>query len=527
MAALRNGERSHATVSPWLVAATVMLATFMEVLDTTVVNVCLPHMAGSLGASAHEATWSLTAYLVSNAIILPMGGWFSMLMGRKRFYMLCVALFTISSFLCGISPTLGALIAFRVMQGIGGGALQPVAQAILVESFPLEKRGMAMAIFGIGVVFAPIIGPTLGGWITDNYSWRWVFFINIPIGLLSLVMTRAFVFDPPYLKRKGLKDGLKIDYIGFGLLALGLGCLEVVLDEGQKKDWFGSPFIRTYAIITVVSLIAVVWWELRHKEPVIDFHVLKERNFMLCTVTMLVMGMVLYGSTTLMPLLLQTLLGYTSTRSGLVLSPGGFVVVFCMPLVGLLLKKHQPRWLVIFGVLTCTAGLLIMSRFNLYIDYKTAVWSRMVQSLGFGFLFVPISTAAFAYIEKARTQYATGLFNLARNIGGSIGIAMTMTLLARRAQFHQSRLMEHLTPFDHTLRQSAAGAAQVMVGHGASPADAAMQAHGLIYGSVVRQANMLAFLDGFWVMAVLFLAIIPLMLLIRNVKSTSGPRMME
>jgi MFS transporter, DHA2 family, multidrug resistance protein len=514
-------------VNPWLVAMTVMLATFMEVLDTTVVNVCLPHLAGSLGASPHEATWGLTAYLVSNAIILPMGGWFSMLMGRKRFYMLCVALFTVSSFLCGMAPTLGTLILFRIMQGLGGGALQPVAQAILVESFPLQKRGMAMAVFGIGVVFAPIIGPTLGGWITDNYSWRWVFFINIPIGALSLLLTQALVFDPPYLKRKGLKDGLKIDYIGFGLLALGLGCLEVVLDEGQQKDWLASPFIQLFAAVTVVSLVAVVWWELRHKEPVIDFHVLKERNFMLCTLAMLVMGMVLYGSTTLMPLLLQTLLGYTSTRAGLALSPGGLVVVFCMPIVGLLLKKYQPRWLIIFGVISSATGLFIMSRFNLYIDYRTAAWSRMVQSLGFGFLFVPISTAAFAYIEKARTQYATGLFNLARNIGGSIGIATVMTLLSRRAQFHQQRLVEHLTPYDAGLRQSANGAAQIIASHGASLPDATHQAHGLIYGSVLRQANMLAFLDGFWFMGILFLAIIPLMLMIRNVKSTHGARMME
>jgi DHA2 family multidrug resistance protein len=456
-----------------------------------------------------------------------MGGWFSMLMGRKRFYMLCVALFTISSFLCGIAPSLGMLILFRVVQGIGGGALQPVAQAILVESFPLAKRGMAMAIFGIGVVFAPIIGPTLGGWITDNYSWRWVFFINIPIGALSLLLTKALVFDPPYLKRKGIKDGLKIDYIGFGLLALGLGCLEVVLDEGQKNDWLSSHFILAFAIITVVSLVSMVFWELNNKEPVIDFRVLKERNFMLCTLSMLVMGMVLYASTTLMPLLLQTLLGYTSTSAGLVLSPGGIVVVICMPVVGLLLKKYQPRWLVVFGVLSSAYGLFIMARFNLYIDYKTAVWSRMVQSFGMAFLFVPISTAAFAYIEKARTQYATGLFNLARNIGGSIGIATIMTLLARRAQFHQSRLVEHLTPFDAPLRQSAAGAAQIMVTHGASPADAALQSQGLIYGSMLRQANMLAFVDGFWFMAILFLAIIPLMLMIRNVKSTSGPRVPE
>jgi DHA2 family multidrug resistance protein len=504
-----------------------MLATFMEVLDTTVVNVSLPHIAGSLSASVDEATWALTAYLVSNAIILPMGGWFSMAIGRKRFYLICVALFTVSSALCGLAPSLELLILFRIMQGLGGGALQPISQAILVESFPIEKRGMAMAIFGIGVVFAPIIGPTLGGWITDNFSWRWVFFINIPVGIISLLLSWLLVFDPPYLVRKGIKDGLKIDYIGFGLLALGLGALEVVLDEGQKYDWFGSRFITTFAAIMVGALVGVVLWELRQKEPVIDFRVLKDRNFMLCTATMLVMGVVLYGSTTLMPLFLQTLLGYTSTTSGLVLSPGGFVVIFCMPIVGLLLRRVQPRWLMIFGVVSCSAGLFIMSGFNLYIDYKTAVWSRMVQSLGFGFLFVPISTAAFAYIAKARTQYATGLFNLARNLGGSIGIATVTTMLTRRAQLHQSRLVEHLTPYDAAYRDSLAGAARLMTLHGASPPDAAAAAHGMIYGSMVRQAHMLAFVDVFWFMGVLFLGIIPLMLLIKNVKSTRRPMVAE
>ena len=310
-------------------------------------------------------------------------------------------------------------------------------------------------------------------------------------------------------------------------MALGLGALEVVLDEGQKYDWFGSRFITTFAAIMVAALVGVVLWELRQKEPVIDFRVLKDRNFMLCTATMLVMGVVLYGSTTLMPLFLQTLLGYTSTRSGLVLSPGGFVIIFCMPIVGLLLRRVQPRWLMIFGVLACTAGLFVMSGFNLYIDYKTAVWSRMVQSLGFGFLFVPISTAAFAFVSKARTQYATGLFNLARNIGGSIGIATVTTMLTRRAQLHQARLVEHLTPLDAAYRQSLAGASQLMTVHGASPPDAAAAAQGMIYGSMLRQANMLAFVDVFWFMGMLFLAIIPLMLLIKNVKSTTRPMVAE
>ena len=334
-----------------------MLATFMEVLDTSVANVALPHIAGNLSASTDEATWVLTSYLVANAIILPMGGWFSMMMGRKRFYMICVALFTISSFLCGLAPTLGSLIFFRVLQGIGGGALQPMSQAILVETFPREKHGMAMAIFGMGVVLAPVIGPTLGGWLTDDFSWRWIFFINIPVGMLSLVMTKMLVFDPPYLVRRGFRDGLKIDYMGFGLLALGLGSLEVMLDEGQKEDWFSSHLIVGFGIVAVVCLVSVVFWELRHEHPVIDFRVLKNRNFALGTLAMLVLGFVLYGSTMLLPVLLQTLLGYTAMLSGLVLSPGGLVVIVCMPMVGTLLRHFQARWLVIFGVLVSASGL--------------------------------------------------------------------------------------------------------------------------------------------------------------------------
>ena len=495
---------------------TVMLATFMEVLDTSVANVSLQHIAGNLSASIDEATWVLTSYLVSNAIILPMGGWFSMLIGRKRFYMICVAVFTVSSFLCGMAPTLGLLVFFRVLQGIGGGALQPMSQAILVESFPREKHGMAMAVFGMGVVVAPVIGPTLGGWITDNYTWRWIFYINIPVGILSLVLTSLLVHDPPYLVRRGFRDGLKIDYTGLGLLALGLGALEVVLDEGQKEDWFSSHFIVTFAVITVVCLVAVVFWELRHKQPVIDFRILKERNFMLATVAMLLLGFVLYGSTALLPIFLQTLLGYTAMLSGLVLSPGGIVVVFCLPLVGLLLRRFQARWLVIAGVLFCSLGLYRMSKFTLGIDYQTALRARMVQSLGLAFLFVPIAAAAFAFIPRDRTNYATGLFNLARNIGGSAGIASVTTLLARRTQFHQHMLAEHLTPYDAPYRTALEHATRMLHVQGSSLPDAAARAHGLVYGSMVRQAGMLAFGDAFWAMAVLFLAIIPLMFLMRT-----------
>jgi DHA2 family multidrug resistance protein len=510
-----------------VVAVTVMLATFMEVLDTSVANVSLNSIAGNLSSSMDEATWVLTSYLVANAIILPMGGWFSMLLGRKRFYMICVALFTISSFLCGLAPSLGALVFFRVLQGVGGGALQPVSQAILVESFPHEKRGMAMAIFGMGVVVAPVIGPTLGGWITDNYSWRWIFYINIPIGIVSLILTSLLIFDPPYLIRKGFSQGLKIDYAGFGLLALGLGSLEVVMDEGQKNDWFGSNFIVTFTAIMVVSLIAVVVWELRQKNPIIDFRVLQDRNFTLSTLSMLVLGFVLYGSTALLPLFLQTLLGYTAMLSGLVLSPGGLATIVLLPIVGMLLRHFQARWLVVVGVLVSSGGLLLMSRFTLGVDYNTALWARIVQSSGMPFLFVPISTIAFAYIPKERTNYATGLFNLARNVGGSMGIATVTTLLARRAQFHQQRLVEHLTPFDGAYRSSLSGLTQVIHARGASLPDAAAQAHGMIYGSMLRQSGMLAYADAFVVMAVMFLTVVPLMMLMKKVRPVAGPIVME
>jgi len=504
-----------------------MLATFMEVLDTSVANVSLPHIAGNLSASLDESTWVLTSYLVANAIILPMGGWFSMLLGRKRFYMICVALFTISSFLCGLAPSLEALIFFRVLQGIGGGALQPMAQAILVESFPREKHGMAMAVYGMGVVVAPVIGPTLGGWITDNYTWRWIFYINIPVGILSLVMTWLLVFDPPYLPRRRFGDGLKIDYAGFGLLALGLGALEVVMDEGQKEDWFASHFITTWTVIMAVCLVAVVFWELRQKEPVIDFHVLKDRNYALATLSMLVLGFVLYASTALMPMFLQSLVGYTAMLSGMVLSPGGLVVIVCLPMVGKLMRKIQARWLVIFGVFVCSGGLFLMSGFDLQIDFRTAVISRMVQSLGMAFLFVPISTTAFAYIPKERTNYATGLFNLARNIGGSSGIAMATTMLARRTQFHQSVLVSHLTPYDFRYRQVLEGMASAMRSGGSSAPDAAAKAQGMLYGTMLRQAGMLAFCDVFWMMGVLFLLVIPLMFMIRKTAPVRGPVAVE
>jgi DHA2 family multidrug resistance protein len=514
-------------VSPWVIAGTVMLATFMEVLDTSVANVALPHIAGNLSSTVEEATWVLTAYLVANAIVLPMSGWFSSVFGRKRFYMTCVLLFTVSSAMCGLAPSLNWLIFFRILQGLGGGALQPTSQAIMRESFPREKQGMAMAMYGMGVVFAPVIGPTLGGWITDNYSWNWIFLINIPVGILSLFLTSMLVHDPPYLKRTSLKDGARIDFVGLGLLATGLGFLEIMLDEGQRNDWFASNLIVTATVIAVVTLVGVVLWELRQKDPVVDFRLLKERNFAVSTMNMFALGFVLYGSTTAMPLFLQTLLGYTAMQSGMALSPGGVVIMFMMPIVGALLSRFQARWLVVFGLLVSASGLFLMTNFDLQIAFGNAVVARMIQSLGLAFLFVPINTIAFNQIAKEKTSYATGLINLARNIGGSTGIAVITTMLSRRSQYHQQILVSHVTPYDPAYQSALQGLAARLMQRGVGSIQAAAQAQGMLYGMVQRQAAMLAFIDIFWILGVTFLLMIPLMFVMKRVRPHKGTVMVE
>jgi len=500
-----------------------MLAIFMEVLDTSVANVALPHIAGNLSAGVDESTWVLTSYLVSNAIVLPLTGWFSSIFGRKRFYMACVVIFTLSSLLCGLAPSLPLLVLFRIMQGAGGGALQPISQAILLESFPKEKRGMAMAIFGMGVVLAPIIGPTLGGWITDSYSWRWIFLINIPVGVISLVLTLFLVFDPPYLVRKSLREGARIDYIGIGLLSVGLGFLQVVLDKGEREDWFGSNFIIGCAVVAVVGLLGAFLWELSQKDPAVDFHLLKERNFLIATMTMFMLGVVLYGSTALLPIFLQTLLGYTALLSGLVLSPGGILVVILLPVVGKLLTHIESRWLVVFGLAVLSLSLFHMATFNLEVDFRTAMTARIYQSAGMAFLFVPINVMAFYFIPKEKINNATGIINLARNIGGSVGIAGVVTMLARRTQFHQAVLVSHMTPLDSAYRAMLGGAGQMLAARGSDPVLAAHQAQGLAYGVLMRHSTMLAFLDDFWLMAVVILAVIPFMFLMKKVQPHRGP----
>ncbi|MGB7582559.1 MAG: DHA2 family efflux MFS transporter permease subunit [Sedimentisphaerales bacterium] len=501
---------------PWVLAGAVIIAPFMEVLDTTITNVALPHIAGSLSTSSDESTWVLTAYLVSNAIVLPLGGWFSSLFGRKQFYLACVILFTTASFLCGLAPNIELLVFYRILQGAGGGALQPIAQSILIESFPREKRGMAMAMFGFCVITAPIIGPTLGGWITDNYNWRWVFFINVPVGILAVFLGMLLVHNPPYLVRKKIGKDFKIDYVGLGFIAVGLGALQILLDKGEREDWFDSHFIVTLSVISAVCLISAVFWELRQRDPVIKLRILKDSNFAVSVFMMYTLGFILYGSTALLPMFLQNLLGYSALDSGLVISPGGIITMISMPIVGLLVTKIQAKWLLIIGSVFGAIGLFMSAGFNLQISFSNAVWARSVMSAGLGFLFIPINTVAYYYVAKADTDNASGLINLARNLGGSFGISLTTTLLARRMQFHQSRLVEHVTETTPAYQHYFANIQAMLVQQGTDIATAAIKAKTLIYGFVQQQAAMLAYLDVFWVLGGMFLLLIPLVFLMKK-----------
>jgi MFS transporter, DHA2 family, multidrug resistance protein len=516
---MNDAEAWRPAVNPWVIALAVTLATFMEVLDTSIANVALPHIAGSLSAGQDESTWVLTSYLVSNAIVLPLSGWLSSIVGRKRFYMGCVFLFTVSSFLCGFAPNLPALIIFRILQGAGGGGLQPSEQAILADTFPPAKRGMAFAVYGIAVVMAPAIGPTLGGWITDNYSWRWIFFVNIPVGILSLLLTSRLIQDPPDFRRRKLSE-TKIDYVGLGFVALGLGCLQIVLDKGQRDDWFESHFILTLSIVAATSLLFVIWWEWRHKDPIIDLHLFKERTFAVSNLFMFMLGFALLGSTLLLPLFLQTLLGYTAQLSGMALSPGGFVIMVMMPIVGLLLSRYDARYLLLFGLSMLSFSLFHMTNFTLGIDFKTAVLARMLQAVGLAFLFVPINTAAYAYLPREKNNAASGLMNLARNIGGSVGISFVTTMLDRRTQKHLSDLMGHLTAANAQFQATLHGTAQSLIAHGTSSADAQRQAYAVLQGSVQRQATMLAYIDNFHMLGYAILAMIPMILLMKRTKSS-------
>ncbi len=488
--------------NPWLIAVVVALAAFMEVLDTSIANVALPYMAGNLGASNDQSTWVLTSYLVSNAIILPISGWLASTLGRKRFFISCLAVFTMSSLLCGVAPSLGFLLFFRALQGAGGGGLQPMAQAILADTFPPQQRGLAFALYGITAIMAPTIGPTLGGWITFNYSWRWIFFINLPVGVATWFLVRRFVEDPPYLTR--LKSaGVKLDYIGIALLALGVGALQVLLDKGQEDDWFGSRFITTLIVVSTVCLISLVIWELYQKSPIIDVRMFKSFNFASSSLMMFTLGILLFSSLVLMPQFLQTLVGYTSQLAGLALSAGGFVLLIEMPIMGQLTTKIQARYLIAFGWLALSIAMFYSTkRIDLLISFSAATWLRITQVIGLGFLFVPITLVAYIGIAPEKNNSVAGIVNFMRNMGSSVGTSLVTTLIARRSQFHQARLVQNARVDNPNFVNAAGGLSHQLAAAGVGRHEAQMTAYARIYQSLQAQAASLAYIDTFMVLCV-------------------------
>jgi MFS transporter, DHA2 family, multidrug resistance protein len=509
-----NGSppETHRPVNPWIVAVSVMFATFMEVLDTTVVNVSLPHIAGSLSATIDEATWALTSYLVANAIILPMTGWLASRFGRKNLLMLSVVGFTSASFLCGLSPNLESLIVFRIVQGATGGALQPLSQAVLLEAFPPHERGKAMGFWGLGIVVAPILGPVLGGWLTDSYSWRWVFYINIPVGIASIVMTKMFIFDPPYLRQ----ESRRIDYWGLGMLAVGIGALQFVLDKGQEEDWFASNIITALAIVAAVTLIALLVHELTTDDPVVDLRVFKERSYAVGVFLMTVLGFVLYGSLVLLPIMLQTLLGYPSLQAGIAMAPRGLGAFFMMPLTGLLIGRVDARKLMAIGFGIGGVTLLWLSQLSLQAGYWDIFWPQLFQGVGMSLTFVPLTTVAMDKIPRERMGNATSLFNLMRNIGGSIGIATTGTMLVRTRQTVTATLGTHVSAYDATTQGVFMQMRAAFMAAGADITTATSRAYAALFGMLQRQAAMVAFVEIFQLLGFLFLALIPLVLIMRR-----------
>ncbi len=507
------------TDNKYLIAFTAMLGTFMEVVDTSVANVALPHMAGTYSAGVDEITWVITSYLVANAVILPMTGWLGNYFGRKRLYLTCLAVFTLASLGSGAAPTLGFLILMRVIQGLAGGAMVPMSQAILLESFPKEEHGKAMAIFGIGVVFGPIIGPTLGGYITDAWSWPWIFYINIPVGILAAVLGFLFIEDPAYMKRP---EG-NIDYASFLFIAAGLGSLEVVLSRGERYDWLESSFIKFFAAMAVLGIALFVWRSFTARNPLVDLRVFINREFATGSLLIFLVGFGLYGSFVMLPLFAQHMLGYTATWAGLILSPGGVASILAMVIVGQLVGRVDVRLLVLVGVIMNIVSLYLLRFVTLDAGFTYLMTSRLFQGFGLGFLFVPITVAAYARISPQKMGAATGLFNLLRNEGGSVGIALSATFLAQRAQFHQLRLVEHLNPFNPLYRESLAHIARGLAPRlGADPATLDTLSLGLLYGQVQRQAYAGAFVDVFWMLTLMFAAMLPFILLLRGRASAAS-----
>jgi DHA2 family multidrug resistance protein len=508
---------AHAPAAPWLVAPVVAMAAFMEVLDISIANVSLRHIAGDLAASQDESTWVLTSYLVTNAIVLPISGWLSSVIGRKRFFIMCIVGFSIASLLCGLAPNLEMLILFRGIQGLTGGGLQPLSQSILADSFPPRQRGMAFALFGIAVVFAPAIGPTLGGWITDNSSWRWVFLINVPVGVVLTILLTTMIQDSPELVKARLAklaQGLKVDYLGFGLIAVGLGFLQIVLDKGEEDDWLNSTFIIWMSIGSVVSLIAFVIWELGQDDPIVDVRLLSDRNFAFANVLMFMLGFVLLGSTVLLPELVQLLLGYTATDAGLVLTPGGFAIMAMMPLIGRLVSTVDSRYLICVGLTITVLALLNMTKFDLATDYGTFMWARIYQALGLAFLFIPINTGAFRGIPPQKSGAASAIVNVSRNIGGSVGISLVTTELSQRGQVHRLTLAEHSSPLSAAYRSTIANLSGIFQSHGDVAAAAKMKAAAMVDSMIGQQAQMQSFIDNFRLLAIAMGLLIPFVFIV-------------
>jgi DHA2 family multidrug resistance protein len=508
-------EQNTNRINPWIIAVTVTLATFMEVLDSSIANVALPHIAGTLGASTEESTWVITSYLVSSAIVLPMSGWLSNLIGRKRFYMTCVAIFTISSFLCALAPSLPLLILCRILQGAGGGGLQPSEQAILADTFSAKQRGMAFAMYGMAVVVAPAIGPTLGGWITDNYSWHWIFLINVPIGIVSLMLTHRVVQDPAYL-RNMVRSNIRVDYIGISLIVVGVGFLQYVLDKGQENDWLSSRIIVVSLIIAIVALVALVIRELTHDNPIMDLRLLGKRNFATAVTFSFILGMVLNGSTILLPQFLQNDLGYTAQQAGMALSPGGIALAFMMPVAGILATKFDPRVIIAIGFALTSFGLFHVANIYLGVSFSTMVTYRVIQVIGIPLIFIPISTLNYVGVPRNKFNQVSGISNFMRNIGGAIGVSMLNNFITRQGQVHRTALTAHTNHANPFFERQLNAMTQNFVAMGAGASEASHRAMAQLSAQVDLQANVLGFANSFWVLGLLVMFLIPLPFLMRR-----------
>ena len=505
--------------NPWLIALAVMLAPFMEVLDTSIANVALPHIAGSLSATNDQATWVLTSYLVSNAIILPMTGWLSNQFGRKRLLITCMLIFTGASVLCGAAINLPTLILARILQGIGGGAMVPIAQSILLESFPASKRGVAMAAFAQGVVVAPILGPTLGGWITDSYSWRWIFYINLPVGFLAIFMAQWLVEDPPYIRRN---EKAAIDFVGFGLLAVWLATLQITLDKGQEEDWFQSNLICCLVVVSFISLVGFIFWEFRVRHPLVDLHVFKNRNFTVGLLLMTLIGAVLYGTTAELPLFMQTLMGYPALQSGYAQSPRGVAAFLATAVIGRIVGKIRARWLLCFGFTLLAASSFMLSDISLQVSSMSIIWPSVLNGIAISFIFVPLTTATMSQIKQQQIGNAAGLYNLMRNLGGSIGIAFVTTIIVRGTQSHQALMTGSLSALNPAFNEKIAALQAGFAKH-TDPVTAAKQAQAIVYQTLDQQAHLWAFVDNFKLFGWLALGCIPLIFLFKRISGVKKP----